>query len=167
MRKLLMALVAVAVGLVVTASAVEAREQVTVKRKTYARDDIVTFQGRALCPLVYIYSVPGGSRRALKPQRKQVRDRKFTFKRVVQPNAAFRSHRVAVRCTGRKGRLIGRVRLTVGRLPTSGGPPILAKVLLGTGLVGAGGLMLVAGRRRVPHRRRRPRPRWDGVIPAD
>jgi hypothetical protein len=166
-RKLLMALVAVAVGLLVTASAVEAREQVTVKRKTYARDDVVTFQGRALCPLVYIYSVPGGSQRALKPQRKRVRDRKFTFTRVVQRNAAFRSHWVAVRCTGRNGRLIGRVQLKVGRLPTSGAPPILPKVLLGTGLIGVGGVMLVAGRRRFPYRRRRRRRRQYVSLPAD
>jgi len=95
----------------------------------------------------------------LKPQRKQVHDREFTFKRVVQPDAGIRSHWVAVRCTGRKGRRIGRVKLTVGVLPTSGGPPILPKVLLGIGLVCAGGMLLATGRRRgLPYRP----PHWYG-----
>ena len=155
----LVTLVAVAVSLLLTASAVEAREKVTVSTKTRYRDDIVTVRGRALCPLVYIYSVPEGSTRMLKPQRKQVHDREFTFKRVVQPDAGIRSHWVGVRCTGRKGRRIGRVRLTVGVLPTSGGPPILPKVLLGIGLVCAGGMLLATGRRRgLPYRP----PHWYG-----
>jgi hypothetical protein len=148
-RKVLMVLAMAAVGLLLVAPAVDAKERLRAVSERRRQGEIATYMGSASCPVVYLYSSPRMGM-ALRPQRMRVQSRTFKFRRPVLVNAAIRRHLVVARCNNRYGRLIGRVSLTVlpkKRLAETGAP-VLPKLLLGTGLVGASGTLLLVGRRR-------------------
>jgi hypothetical protein len=157
-RKVLVVLVVAVVGVLLAATAVEARESLRTNQRQRDRGQTVTYSGTTSCRSVYLYSSPGGRRTALNPQIKRVRGGRFTFRKVVRSNAAFRSYSVRARCDNRRGRLIGARGLRVERLAVSGGPPVLPQLLLGLGLLEAGGIMIAISRRpRFPKNRHRTR----------
>jgi hypothetical protein len=155
-RKVLVVLVVAVVVVLLAATTVEARDSLRASNRRRDRGDTVTYSGTTSCRSVYLYSSPGGRRTALNPQRKRVVGGRFTFRKVVRRNAAYRGYSVRARCNSRRGRLIGARGLRVGRLAVSGGLPVLPQLLLGLGLVEAGGILIAISRRpRFP----KPRPR--------
>jgi hypothetical protein len=145
-RKVPVVLVLAIVGVLLAATAAEAADTLRTNHRQRDRRQRVTYSGTTSCRTVRLYSTPGGPRRALNPQRKQVVGGRFTFRKVVRRNAAYGRHTVRIRCM-QDGRLIGRRGLTVARLAVSGGPPVLPQLLLGVALVEAGGIMIAMARR--------------------
>jgi hypothetical protein len=149
-RKVLVALVLAIVGVLVAATAAEAADLRT-NRNQQVRGKKVRYAGTTSCQLVVIASKPGGRPRALVRQGQRVAGGRFRFVKTVRRNAALGSHSVRVRCVeprSRRGDLVGAKGLkVVKRLPFGGGPPVLPQLLLGAGLLEAGGIMIAISRR--------------------
>jgi hypothetical protein len=149
-RKVLVALVLAIVGVLVAATAAEAAD-LRASRTQQVRGKTVRYAGTTSCRSVVIASRPVGGRRALVREGQRVVGGGFRFVKKVRGNAAFRRHSVRVRCVrpaSRRGELVGARRLrVVRRLPVSGGPPVLPQLLLGLGLLEAGGVMIAISRR--------------------
>jgi hypothetical protein len=157
-RKVLGVLVVAVVGVLLTATTVEASDSLHASGTQRVRGQAVTYSGTTSCRSVYLYSRPGGPRTALNPQRKRVVGGRFTFRKVVRRNATRRNYSVRAHCNNRNGELIGAKRLRVVRyLPVSGGPPVLPQLFLGLGLIEAGGILIAISRR--PRFPKKPRPR--------
>ena len=158
MRKVLGVLVVAVVGVLLTATTVEARDSLRASGTQRVRGQAVAYSGTTSCRSVYLYSRPEGPRTALNPQRKRVVGGRFAFRKVVRRNATLRKYSVRAHCNNRNGRLIGARRLTVVKyLPVSGGPPVLPQLLLGLGLVEAGGILIAISRRPRFPKKTRPR----------
>jgi hypothetical protein len=145
-RRVLVALMVAAVGLVLAASAVDARESLSASNRRRTRGQTVTYFGTTSCSSVYLSSRPRRGR-AIHPQTKTVHGDSFSFRRRVLSTAAFGTHQVVARCGSANGKVIGRRQLIVGRLSHTGAL-VLPQLLLGVGLVGVGAILLMVGRRR-------------------
>jgi hypothetical protein len=164
-RKLLAGLVMACVALGLVAPPADARESLRAHQTRQARGRDVTYSGTTSCRRVYLRSNPGGSRTALVPQTRTVRNGRFSITTRVRARAAKRRFTVVARCNNARGRLIGRTRLVVGNI-AFGGAPVLPQLLLGTGLLAAGGLLLLVGRRRRWGYARRLAA-WGPAVPRD
>jgi hypothetical protein len=147
-RKLLVGFVTASVTVALATSGVEAREALSGGPSRQLRNQVVRYRVTTTCRRAFLRSNPGGPTTALWPQTKTVHGGSVSFVKTVRPRAAFRQFTVVARCNNRKGRRIGTTRLTVVPVLAHTGVPILPLALLATGLLGAGGLLLLAGRRR-------------------
>jgi hypothetical protein len=146
-RKVLVVLVLAIVGVLAAATAAEA-DSLRTNHNQRVRGKKVTYAGTATgCRRVVIASRPVGKKRALNRQTKRVVGGRFRFNKVVRAKAALRTHSVRVHCV-QDGRLVGKKSLKVVKQLAFGGPrPVLPQLLLGLGLLEAGGILVAIGRR--------------------
>ena len=152
MRKLLVGFVILSVALALPGTVVNAAQGLTGGPARQVRGGAVRYRATTSCHTVYLRSNPGGSTTALVPQTKTVHGGSVSFYRVVRAKAAFKKFSVVAYCSNRSGKRIGTISLTVtkgtARRLSGTGLPILPQVLLAVVSLGAGSLLLLAGRRR-------------------
>jgi hypothetical protein len=148
MRKLVVGFVIASVGLAVPGTWVDAAQGLKGGPSKQVRGGKVTYTVTTSCRRVYLRSNPGGSRTALVPATRLVSGGSVTISRNVRSKAAFKKFSVVAYCNGKRGKKLGTVKLTVRQRLAHTGLPILPQVLLAAGLLGTGGVLLLAGRRR-------------------
>jgi hypothetical protein len=142
----LVVLVVAIAAVLSAATAAEAKDSLQTNHRQRDRGQAVTYSGTTSCRSVFIYSRPSGPNRALNRQTKRVTGGRFAFHTRVRRLAADGRYSIRVRCVD-DHRLVGARGLLVGQLANSGSRPMAPQLLLGLGLVEAGGILIAIGRR--------------------